>query len=98
MKRSSFLPACLVAGLLCATAAAQPGYQIKGTVTGAGDTWAYLGTVEKGEYRTVDSVRVQQGVFTFEGKVAEPNMYVVRLQGVKDYFFLILENKEITVR
>lgn len=38
MKRSLFFLACLVAGLLGVPAAAQPGYHIQGTITGAGDT------------------------------------------------------------
>jgi peroxiredoxin len=98
MKRPSFFLPCLVAVLLCATAAAQPGYQIKGTITGAGDTWAYLSKMEQGEYRDLDSVRVRQGVFTLKGKVAEPNVYQVRLREGKGGFLLVLENKVITVR
>ena len=42
MKRSSFFLLWLGAGILCVPAAAQRGYQIKSTISDAGDTWVYL--------------------------------------------------------
>jgi peroxiredoxin len=98
MKRSSFFLACLVAGLLCVPAAAQPGYQIKGMITDAGDTWAYLSKREGGDYQKVDSVPVRRGAFVFKGKVAEPNLYLLELQAIRGGAELILENKVITVQ
>ncbi len=98
MKRSSFFLACLVAGILCVPAGAQPGYQIKGLVTEAGDTWVYLSKMEGRAYRKVDSVKVRQGAFVFRGKVAEPNQYRLALQSVEGDAELILENKVITVQ
>jgi thiol-disulfide isomerase/thioredoxin len=98
MKRSFFFLACLLAGMLGAPATAQPGYQIKGMITDAGNTWAYLSKMEGGEYRKVDSVKVQQGKFVFRGKVAEPNRYLLELQAVRGGAELILENKVISVQ
>lgn len=54
--------------------------------------------MDGGEYRKVDSVKVQQGAFTFRGKVAEPDQYLLELQAVKGGLALILENKAITIR
>ncbi|HEX8529013.1 MAG TPA: TlpA disulfide reductase family protein, partial [Cytophagales bacterium] len=98
MKRSSFFLACLVAGVLCARAMVQPGYQLRGMITGAGDTWAYLSKWEGREYRKVDSVKVRQGAFVFQGKVVEPNRYLLELQATGGGAELILENKVITVQ
>jgi len=98
MPRSSFFLSCLVAGSLCATVAAQPQYQIKGTFTDAGDTWAYLSKRDGREFRKLDSVPVRQGKFVFKGKVAEPNQYFLELRGEKGILPLVLENKTITVR
>jgi thiol-disulfide isomerase/thioredoxin len=98
MKRSSFFLACLLAGLLGVPAAAQPGYQIKGMITDAGDTWAYLSKREGGDYQKVDSVPVRRGAFVFKGKVAEPDLYLLELQAIQGGAELILENKVITVQ
>ncbi|MBD0255772.1 MAG: AhpC/TSA family protein [Cytophagales bacterium] len=98
MKRSFFFLACLVAGLLGVPAAAQPGYQIKGTITDAGNSWVYLSRMDGREYRKVDSVKMQQGQFVFRGRVAEPDRYLLQLQSVEGDAELILENKVITVQ
>jgi peroxiredoxin len=98
MKRSFFFLSWLMAGMLGLPAAAQPGYQIKGMIRDAGNTWAYLSKMEGGDYQKVDSVPVRQGAFVFRGKVEEPNQYLLELQAVKGELELILENKVITVQ
>ncbi len=84
--------------MLGAPAAAQPGHQIKGMITDAGNTWAYLSKRDGRAYRKVDSVKVQQGKFVFRGKVAEPDRYLLELQAVEGGAELVLENKVITVQ
>ena len=46
---------------------------------------------------STDTVKVEEGKFKFEGKVTEPALYMVAVEGVQSKSFLILENGEINI-
>lgn len=72
----------MVAGLLASCQSKTDGYTIEGTLTGdAASGKAYL---ERSVYLSdpvvVDSTVVQNGSFTFSGKVERPGLYYVMVQ------------------
>ena len=46
---------------------------------------------------SVDTAKVEEGKFKFEGKVTEPALYILAIDGVQSKSFLILENGEINI-
>lgn len=101
----------MVAGLLASCHTKTDGYTIEGTLTGdAASGKAYL---ERSEYQAeptvVDSTMVENGSFTFSGKVERPGLYYVVIDLNKpgeepDYqnkmfrTMLYLENSDITYK
>ncbi len=101
----------MVAGLLASCQTKTDGYTIEGTLTGdAASGKAYL---ERSEYQAeptvVDSAMVENGSFTFSGKVERPGLYYVVIDLNKpgeepDYqnkmfrTMLYLENSDITYK
>lgn len=72
------------------------GFTINGTIAGLDKGTVYLeNTDEKGNKTITDSAEIKQGVFTFQGKVAEPLLYTIKLKGQDYGAFLLLDNETI---
>lgn len=76
--------------------AAAPGYTLQGEIAAPDGTKVYL--LSFGDAPTKDSTTVQNGRFTFKGRVAEPTWYGLRLPAVKRYAGLFIENHPLTVQ
>jgi peroxiredoxin len=75
-------------------------YVLHGTIKGIADGKKV--TLEKqqesiGIIIPVDSAKVENGKFTFEGKALEPSIYLIAVEGVQAKSFVILENGEINI-
>ncbi len=72
-------------------------YIVSGNVKGIADgKMVMLQTQdETGMLKSVDTVKVQKEKFVFEGKAAEPEMYLVQVEGVMGKIPFILEEGEI---
>jgi peroxiredoxin len=79
---------------------AQERYLIQAEIAGAKKehTYAYLALVKKDTNELIDSVEVVKGKFTFTGKVAEPNVYSIRVENLPGTVLLVLENTTITLK
>lgn len=72
------------------------GFTINGTIAGLDKGTVYLeNTDEKGNKTIKDSTEIKEGAFTFEGKVAEPLLYSIKLKGQDYGAFLLLDNEVI---
>jgi peroxiredoxin len=75
-------------------------YVLHGTIKGIADGKKV--TLEKqqesiGIIMPIDSAKVENGKFTFEGKASEPSIYLIAVEGVQAKSFVILENGEINI-
>ncbi|MFB9079251.1 redoxin domain-containing protein [Flavobacterium procerum] len=72
------------------------GYTINGNITGLDKGTVYLEYAdEKGDKKIIDSAAVKDGVFTFNGKVAEPLLHTVKIKGQDYGTYFILDNEDI---
>jgi len=75
---------------------AQEGYHISGHLTGAEGKKIYLNS-RKGDAILKDSVQSADGSFSFSGKVDEPYIYTVNVEGIRGGVVVFVENGAITV-
>lgn len=72
-------------------------YSIKGTIAGAEKGKVYLQKIVDGQPKSVDSVDIVSGKFSFKGKMEMPDIRFLRLNE-RDYFAqFFLDNANITV-
>lgn len=72
-------------------------YTLRGEVEGQIAGLAYLQDRVSGQMVNVDSARIYNGVFTFEGTMDSPQMYYVSIDGVPGRIALFMENTEINL-
>ncbi|TVQ14221.1 MAG: AhpC/TSA family protein [Bacteroidetes bacterium] len=70
-------------------------YTLRGEVEGQIAGLAYLQDRVSGQMVDLDSARIYNGVFTFEGTMDSPQMYYVRIDGVPGRIAVFMENSEI---
>ncbi|NOQ24960.1 MAG: DUF4369 domain-containing protein [Bacteroidales bacterium] len=75
----------------------QPKYKIDGNINGLNNGSAVLSKIVDKKLETVDSVAIENGVFTFKGSVTSPEYYLITLSDTLDPIELFLENVNITV-
>lgn len=72
-------------------------FQVSGFVEGATDRILLVKKFDGEGYQIVDSVRVRNGEFTYNGKLKYPELFRFYLDNGDDYFPVFLENKRITI-
>lgn len=98
MKSTILKSGLLALALVTATSSCskKEGFTINGTIAGLDKGTVYLeNTDEKGNKTIKDSTEIKEGAFTFEGKVAEPLLYSIKLKGQDYGAFLLLDNEVI---
>jgi thiol-disulfide isomerase/thioredoxin len=96
MKRITvFLALCL--GLTCVQAQ-ESNLQLKGTVTDTVAQYVYLQKFNNKMFKTIDSVKVKDGSFSFNTKVKTPELYGLSVNTANSPLYIFLENKPITVK
>lgn len=95
--RKTLVLASAVAVLASCKKTGDTEYIVSGNVKGIADgKMVMLQTQdETGMLKSVDTVKVQKEKFVFEGKAAEPEMYLVQVEGVMGKIPFILEEGEI---
>ncbi len=97
--KNTILKSALLAFTLITTITScskKEGFTINGTIAGLDKGIVYLeNTDEKGNKAITDSAEIKEGAFTFEGKVAEPLLYTIKLKGQEYGAFLLLDNEAI---
>jgi len=76
----------------------QPQYKIEGNIDGVSSGSAVLSKVVDNKLETVDSVAIENGMFSFKGMVEEPEYYVITFADTLDGIQLFLENSEIAIK
>ena len=77
--------------------AAQEGYQISGKVNGIADGKMLLVSEESGKPETLATTMINNGVFTFKGKINQPVAVYLTLENGDGMIPLILENASFMV-
>ncbi len=72
-------------------------YSLTGTVKGMQDGKIILEKQDDAEAVAVDTAIIENGKFKFEGKIAEPAIYALVLEGSQARSFVILENGKINI-
>jgi peroxiredoxin len=72
-------------------------YIVNGNVKGFSEKYAYLQKRVEGEFITIDSSEVKDGVFSFKGKTENPE-YVYLKFGEKKYVTFFLENGSVEIK
>ena len=72
-------------------------YTLTGTVKGMQDGKIILEKQDDAEAVAVDTATIENGKFKFEGKIAEPAIYSLVLEGSQGRSFVILENGKINI-
>jgi len=73
-------------------------FSIKGSIAGVDKGKVYLQKIENGQPKNVDSVDIANGKFSFKGKMAMPDIRLLRLNE-KEYFAqFFLDNASITIK
>ena len=92
----------LLLGLLAAIcllgSCASKGYKISGQLTNSATGEVYLGKVTVEGLIPIDTTRLVDGNFSFDGNVEFPEAYVIGFEKYQDYIMLFLENTNISVK
>lgn len=96
MKRIiTILALCLV---VVGTQAQESNLQLKGTVTDTVVQYVYLQKFHNKMFKTIDSVKVKDGSFSFKTKVQTPELYGLSVNTANTPLYIFLENTPITVK
>ncbi len=86
----------LVLGIfLLASCSNNDSYKIEGKVENVAEGWIFIKKVVENELKSVDSVELKDGKFTFEGKQDSPEMVYVMMAEQRQPLMLFLENAKI---
>jgi peroxiredoxin len=98
MKQILFylLALALVAGSCNSNVKKSDSYDLKGTIKGMQSGYIWLLKRENQKYTAVDSVKTENGTFSFKGKQPLAEMYTLKVEGIGSIDFF-LENSAITV-
>ncbi|RUT78499.1 TlpA disulfide reductase family protein [Ancylomarina longa] len=84
-------------GLLFASCNQVDQYKLTGHVEGMQNGKVYLSKLQDNELVKIDSVDYTDGAFHLEGKVDQPDLYFIELQGERTPIQFFLENSKITI-
>ena len=87
----------LIAIILVSSCTNNPKYKIQGNITGLNSGSAVLSKVVDNELVTVDSVEINNGIFTFKGSVEQPEFYLITFADTLEGIQLFLENTNISI-
>jgi len=74
------------------------GYQISAKIDGVPNgNKVSLKAIKNNQAVLLDSTIVNDGVFTFEGSIVEPDIHIMTIQGVQGTLPFILENKDLEI-
>ncbi len=90
------VPILLVALAACSSPQSKDSYKITGSIVGDSSQVAYLKTVEDGKLVVMDSAMIQEGSFTFTGKVGMPEMYYLSVGKLRP-MSIFVENAAIDI-
>ena len=81
--------------LIISCKSAPEGYIIQGKINGLDHGTAILQRRTEGDFQTIDSSSIVQGIFTFRGKIEDPEMFYIHVSDTLPYLRLFLENSDI---
>ncbi len=94
MRKFLMLPLLALAVMSCK----HDGYIIKGEIEGGEKDMVYLQHIEKNKLVSIDSVAMNNGKFTFKGKVDVPDLYAIKFGEEEGQMLIVfLDNSKITV-
>ena len=87
-----------IAVLVSCNKAGENEYIVTGTIKGLDGKNVFLEKQdEAGQLKQVDTVKIENGKFSFKGNAKEPEMYLVQVEAVQGKVPFILENGDITM-
>ena len=87
-----------IAVLVSCNKAGENEYIVTGTIKGIDGKNVFLEKQdETGQLKQLDTVKIENGKFTFKGNAKEPEMYLVQVETVQGKVPFILENGDITM-
>ena len=72
-------------------------FQLEGEIAGIKEGKAILKSYNRGEYKSIDTAKIVDGEFVFKGTVAEPELYLIFVEGKQGPISLFVENADIEI-
>jgi len=92
----------IIAGIFLSSCSNEPedttNYSINGTIIGEFNGFAYLLKREAGDWVSMDTVLVEEGIFTFKGNIEYPEIYYINLEGVSKFISIFADKGEISLK
>lgn len=70
-------------------------FTLQGEITAYESGWVHMLKREQGQFITLDSTMVENGIFVFKGKIDQPRFTYLKLEGQQNYITFFLEPGEI---
>ncbi|MBP8849065.1 MAG: redoxin domain-containing protein [Breznakibacter sp.] len=83
---------------LVASCAPKDGYVVEGKIKGLEKGELYVKTLSGRDVTTIDTVQIEDGEFEFEGKVDEPQIHLLFINGKPSPIVFFIENSAIKIK
>jgi peroxiredoxin len=99
MKKNWLILIIPVLMIACDTSTVkEESFTLQGEITDYESGWVHMLKREQGQFITLDSIMVDNGVFVFEGKIDQPRFTYLKLEGQQNYVTFFLEPGEIALK
>jgi peroxiredoxin len=87
----------LVAALYSCKTTPTDTFKLTGKITGIDEGTVYLQDRIAGQMIPVDTATIENGIFTFSGQLEYPEIYYIRVDGIRTLFAVFVENSDISL-
>ncbi len=95
MKKIIF---ALLSIIILASCTTKNGFKIKGEIEGIKEGTIYLKLIGKGSLTVIDTAKIKDGEFMFEGVVKEPQLYLLFVDGKPAPIAFFLDNSSVKIK
>ncbi|MDP4184892.1 MAG: TlpA disulfide reductase family protein [Bacteroidota bacterium] len=98
MRKLILITFAVFVAFACSKKSQEGGFVISGTLSGITDGKVILQPLEPDLNAKADTAIITKGTFEFRGKLAEPDVYVLSVDGRESKLMFFLENSKITIK
>jgi peroxiredoxin len=96
MKKYAFI--LLIGAILASCTGNKDQFTIRGTITGVDTGMIYLQKFDVDQWVKVDSSKLEKGVFSFKGKIVQPEMWHIAMEEKQIMLPVFIESAKINVQ